>query len=130
MSTSTTSRAARLAQGAIVVLATAALVVTFSRGAWLAGLTGLVVGLAILAGTGSGRPVRRWLTTAALALAVVAAIGWLAREPIASRAWLAPTITGTEQRSIDEAPRADPAGLAGDAGAAGHRRRGERRPDR
>jgi putative inorganic carbon (HCO3(-)) transporter len=102
MSASTTSRAARLAQGAIVVLATAALVVTFSRGAWLAGLTGLVVGLAILAGSGSGRPVRRWLTTAALALAVVAAIGWLAREPIASRTWLAPTITGTEQRSIDE----------------------------
>jgi len=102
MSASTTSRAARLAQGAIVVLATAALVVTFSRGAWLAGLTGLVVGLAILAGSGSGRPVRRWLTSAALALAVVAAIGWLAREPIASRTWLAPTITGTEQRSIDE----------------------------
>ena len=105
VSVSTTSRTARLAQAAVVVLASAALVVTFSRSAWLAGLAGLVVGLVTLAarGPGSGvRPVRRWLATAALALVVVAAVGWLARDPIASRTWLTPSVSATEQRSIDE----------------------------
>ncbi|MEW5991368.1 MAG: O-antigen ligase family protein [Chloroflexota bacterium] len=98
----TTSRLARLAQAAVVVVATAGLVVTFSRGAWLAGLAGLVVSLVVLAGIGARPPVRRWLAGAVLVVAVAAAVGWLARDPIASRTWLAPSASATEQRSVDE----------------------------
>jgi len=105
---STRSRMARLARAAVIALAAAALLVTFSRGAWLAGLAGLVVGLVIVAnmagpaGRETGRPVRRWLATAGLVLGVALAVGWLARDPIASRTLLGPAVVATEQRSIDE----------------------------
>ena len=98
-----TSRGARLAQGGVVALAAAALLATFSRGAWLGGLAGLVVGLAMLVRGGAPRiPARRWLVTAGLALAVFAAAGWPARDAVTARTGLAPVVTATEQRSIDE----------------------------
>ena len=126
MGAATVSRAARLAQGGIVALAAAGLLVTFSRGAWLGGLTGLGVGLAILVGPelrvpagrshrtaegGAGRAAgvrapgpsaARWLATTGLALAVFASAGWLARDAVASRTGLAPTVAPTEQRSVNE----------------------------
>ncbi|MCI0582975.1 MAG: O-antigen ligase family protein [Chloroflexi bacterium] len=105
---STRSRVARVARAGVIALAAAALLVTFSRGAWLAGLAGLLVGLVIVAtlaasaGREAGRPVRRWLATAGLVLGVALAVGWLARDPIASRTLLGPAVVATEQRSIDE----------------------------
>jgi hypothetical protein len=98
----TVSRTARLVQAAVVVLAAAALLATFSRGAWLGGLAGLVVGLAILLWRVSGPRATRWLATGALALAVFVAAGWLARDAVGSRAGLAPAAIATEDRSIDE----------------------------
>jgi hypothetical protein len=98
----TTSRGARLAQAGVLALAAAALLATFSRGAWLGGLTGLAVGLAMLVGGGARIPARRWLVTAGLALAVFAAAGWPARDSVMARTGLAPVVTPTEQRSIDE----------------------------
>ena len=102
MGAATKSRAARLGQGATVALAAAALLVTFSRGAWLGGLAGLAVGLAMLVGGGRRIPARRWLAMAVLALAVFAAAVWPVREAVASRTRLTPVVASTEQRSIDE----------------------------
>jgi hypothetical protein len=119
----TAARAAARAAGpallGVLSLAASALVVTFSRGAYLAGLAGLVAGFVIVAGaartgstdparpgrqpgSGAAQPLRRWLMTAGLVLVVAGAVGWLARDAIASRARLGPTVAATEQRSIDE----------------------------
>jgi len=98
----TASRGARLAQAGVVALAAAALLATFPRGAWLGGLAGLAVGLAMLVLGGARIPARRWLVTAGLALAVFAVAGWPARDALTARTGLAPVVSATEQRSIDE----------------------------
>jgi hypothetical protein len=102
MGANTSSRGARLAQAGVVALAAAALLATFSRGAWLGGLAGLAVGLALLGLGGARIPARRWLVTAGLVLAVFAVAGWPARDALTARTGLTPVVTSTERRSIDE----------------------------
>jgi hypothetical protein len=98
----TSSRAARLAQVAIVALAAGALLVTFSRGAWLGEAAGAAAGLTIL-GLGGLRPeARRWLGATAVAVVISAGVGWLARDAVAARLGLTAATPATEQRSIDE----------------------------
>ena len=98
----TRGRLARAVQLGLVVLAAAALVATFSRGAWLGALVGGLVGLGLL--LVARRPVeaRRWVVAGALALAVAGGAAWLARDAVAARTRLAPTVAPTEARSVDE----------------------------
>lgn len=96
------SRAARVVQRLIVVLAAVALLLSFSRGAWLGELAGLGLGLAMLAAAGLRGTTRRWLATAVIAAVAFAAAGWLARDAVASRVGLTRVAPATEQRSIDE----------------------------
>lgn len=98
----TSGRAAGLARRGVVLLAAVALVVTFSRGAWLGALAGVVAGFAVLAAGADRRALRTWTVSAALALAVALAAGVAARDAVAARTGLVPTIAPTEVRSVDE----------------------------
>jgi hypothetical protein len=105
MAASTRTRAARLAQAGVLALAAAALVVTFSRGAWLGAAAGIVAGLAIVVGGGRDPlavSARRWVVAAVVIVGAALATGWLAGDAVAARTWLDSSVAPTEQRSIDE----------------------------
>jgi O-Antigen ligase len=98
----TGSSVARVAWAATVAAAAVALVVTFSRGAWIGAAAGLGVGVVLL-GLRRRRPATtRWLAGAGLVLVVALSAGWLARDAIASRIGLVAVPAATEQRSVDE----------------------------
>ena len=94
--------ATRTVQLGLVVVVAAALVATFSRGAWLGAMVGGLAGLTLL--VAARRPVeaRRWVVAGVLALAVAGGAAWLARDAVAARTRLAPNVAPTELRSVDE----------------------------
>jgi hypothetical protein len=93
---------ARVLQLGLVVVVAAALVATFSRGAWLGAVVGGLVGLALLVAARGPSDARRWVIAGALALAVAGGAAWLARDAVAARTRLAPSVAPTELRSFDE----------------------------
>ena len=89
----------RLGLGAVVVLGSAALLATFSRGAWLALVAGAVTAIALLWAARAG--VRGWIVVGLIAIAVLAASVPLVGPYLAARTTATEPVA-TETRSIEE----------------------------
>ena len=92
----------RILQAAVVTLGAAAVLVTFSRGAWLGLGSGLVAGVIVLGARTFIAEWRRWLAIGGLAVAVLVVGAWQLRGELAARTGLAGAPIATEQRSVDE----------------------------
>lgn len=97
--------------GLVAVVGLAGLVVTFSRGAWLAEAVGAGVGLAVLALAGRGALLRRWTVVAACGAVVALAVAWPLRSWVGSRLLLDSGRSTLEIRSLDERSALLDAGL-------------------
>lgn len=91
----------RLGRVLVVAAGVAALVLTFSRAAWIALAVGLGLGTAMLAWMPDRAALRRWLATAAIAILVSVPLALPLAPFLAARADAAGPIA-TEERSIDE----------------------------
>ena len=93
---------ARLGQLAVLAVAVAGLLVTFSRGAWLGLAVGVVVGVIVLGRQALTVERRHWAAIGGVVLAVALIGAWQVRDELAVRSGLATVQTATERRSVDE----------------------------
>ena len=97
--------------GLVAVVGLAGLVVTFSRGAWLAEAVGAAVGIGVLALAARGALLRRWTVVAAAGAVVALAVAWPLRSWVGSRLLLDSDRSTFEVRSLDERAALLDAGL-------------------
>ena len=98
----TTDRRVRLGMVIVAALATIALLLTFSRGAWIGLVAGALVTATVVGAARGSRASRPWLLLAG-AMPVAIALSWFALGPyLLARADLGEDLPRTEAQSIDE----------------------------
>ena len=97
--------------GVIAAIGVAGLVVTFSRGAWLAEVAGAAAGLAVLVLAAGGDLLRRGMVVAAFGAVIALAVAWPLRAWVGSRLLLDSDRSTYEVRSLDERASLLDAGL-------------------